>query len=187
MFLLDDQYFRMNRIFRIEATALLLASLLALIGGACNPAPTRTPGPAPAQSPAAACTPRLFPMPTGEKESRVIVKTAPPARVAPRETIVIELSGGYGLIGNYARMCGEEVIGYVFADELPDFQARRTVQVTLDDRPLAEAQCKQDCRIEVAIPRDTSPGTHRLQVHFPSYTSDTTFEIEVADEGTPEP
>lgn len=87
-------------------------------------------------------------------------------------------SGGYGYILNNAKICGENnIVGYIYDDELPSFPHHRTVHVSIDDSPLTAIECDNKCMIEATIPADTSPGKHQLILQIPRL-SDVVFDIE---------
>lgn len=80
-----------------------------------------------------------------------------------------------------ARICGDgEIVGYMYADELPGFSYRRTVKVSLDNESLVEMECDFDCHVEVTIPVSTSPGSHRLRVGPPFGFRELDFELEIS-------
>lgn len=128
--------------------------LLALLAACTAPAP----GP---PSPAPTCYPR--PEPTGEKWIDTTVVATPAPQVRPGQTISLTFSGGYVVV-HYSVVCGTEVVGYRFADELPGHTWQRHVEVRLDERVLAVAACDYTCNIVAGIPEDVPPGPHRLTV-----------------------
>jgi hypothetical protein len=147
-----------------------------------TPLPTQTGTSSPAPSPTATCY--LQPQPTGEKVIPVQIEATPPAQAWPGESISIHFSGGYIILNN-ARVCGENnIVGYVYADELPSFSYQRTVRVFMDDDLLAAVECNNTCGLELVIPTDTSLGMHQLRLQTPHSE---TFDIEIVDEGTPSP
>lgn len=130
--------------------------LLALLAACTAPAP----GP-PSTTPAPTCYPR--PEPTGEKWIDATVVATPAPQVGPGETISLTFSGGYVVV-HYSVVCGTEVVGYRFADELPGYTWQRHVEVRLDERVLATAACDYTCTIVAGIPADVAPGRYRLTI-----------------------
>jgi hypothetical protein len=65
----------------------------------------------------------------------------------------------------YAVVCGSgDVVGYVRQDDLPRSAHRRAIEVYLDEELLTSTECEDECRVEFAIPSDTSPGRHKLRI-----------------------
>lgn len=99
----------------------------------------------------------------------------------------------------YAVVCGDgDVVGYVRQDNLPRFVYSRTVSVYLDaypsvyrdEDPLTSTECGNECRLEFAIPSDTSPSIHKLEILSSPFTGlggKFEFDIEVVEKGTTTP
>jgi hypothetical protein len=90
----------------------------------------------------------------------------------------------------YAIVCGDgEVVGYVLKENLPKSAYTRTVSVFidaspavyLDDNPIATAECGNNCKVVFAVPTDTSPGRHKLEILLGSYYSWLEFELQVVE------
>jgi hypothetical protein len=165
----------------------LFLCVLGLTLVACTSSPPTTPSPpgysSPAVSPDSKCY--LLPQPTGEKIIPVTIGTPPPPQAQPGETISLSFSGGY-LIVNNARVCGDnEVVGYIYADELPGFSYRRTVRVSIDKKTLAELECDYDCRVEVTIPDSTGQGLYRLRLGPPFGFRGLDFDLEIRASKSP--
>ena len=162
----------------------IYAWVLALFLTACHlgptPLPAQTGASSPAPSPTATCY--LQPQPTGEKVIPIQIETPPPTQARPGESISIHFSGGYTILNN-ARVCGENnIVEYVYADELPTFSYQRMVYVLMDDVQLVAVECNYECGLELVIPTDTPLGMHQLRLRTP-YSE--MFEIKIVDEGTP--
>jgi hypothetical protein len=162
----------------------IYTGVIALLLAACHLGPTPLPAQtgtfSPAPSPTATCY--LQPQPTGEKVIPIQIETPPPAQAQPGESISIHFSGGYTILNN-ARVCGENnIVEYVYADELPSFSYQRTVRVLMDDDLLAAVECNNKCRIALVIPADTSLGMHQLRLQTPHSEM---FDIKIVDAGTP--
>ncbi len=162
--------------------------LFVLLLYACRP----TPGPIPSPTDTSPSTPDptptcyLQPQPTGEKYIPANIETPAPAQVQPGQPISIHFSGGYIILNN-ARVCGENnIVGYIYDDELPSFSYRRTVQVSLDDNTLTTAECDNECAIEVIIPAGTAPGIHQLILQIPRIR-DVVFDIDIISTPVPTP
>lgn len=154
---------------------------------ACTASPTTTPSPpgfsSPTLSPEPTCY--LIPQPTGEKIIPVTIGTPPPPQAQPGETITLSFSGGY-LIVNNARICGDnEIVGYIYADELPGFSYQRTVRASIDNESLAELDCDYDCCVEVTIPVTASQGSHRLRVGPPFGFRELEFDLKISASQSP--
>jgi Tol biopolymer transport system component len=132
----------------------------------------------------------LLPQPTGEKYSPALIKTSPPAQATSGEAVTVRFSGGYGIISNNARICGEETVGYIYSDELPSFSTLRTVQLVFGGQQSATAECDRECEITALIPTGTLPGTYRLELQIPTFFEAIYFDIQIVDNGpsrTPHP
>ena len=124
----------------------------------------------------------LVPQPTGEKYSPATMEISPPAQASPGQSVTVRFSGGYGIISNNARICGEKIVGYVYRDELPSFSPQRTVQILFDERRLTMAECDHECEITFVVPTDASPGLHRLELQIPTLREALLFDIPIADD-----
>jgi len=180
----------------VAGTVLFLPALLPLLGE--QPAPpggseTTAPGsgtPAlgsgtPALEgvpPALECT--LLPQPTGEQFTPVARGTLPPRVVTAGSSITFSFSGGH-LISNMARICGGEIVGYVYADQLPNYSDLRQVTILLDNTVIDRLTCGYDCQLAVTLPADLSPGTHLLEIRGPIGREELRFQLQVV--GTPMP
>jgi hypothetical protein len=153
----------------------LLILIFLMLSGACasfvaNTVKTPFPGPG--------CT--LQPQPTGEKFVRPTIESPPGAQARPGETLRIRFSGGYVALNN-ARVCGNEVVDYIYSDEFPTPQILRRVIIRLDDRELAAVDCPEAiCEFEFVIPTDVSPGEHELILVTP-WGIETKFDIEIVE------
>ena len=162
----------------------IYAWVLVLLLGACylgpTPLPAQTGTSSPAPSPTATCY--LQPQPTGEKVIPIQIEAPPPTQARPGESISIHFSGGYTILNN-ARVCGENnIVEYVYTDELPAFSYQRTVRVLMDDDLLAAVECNNECGLELVIPTDTPLGMHQLRLQTPHNEM---FDIKIVGEGTP--
>ena len=165
-------------------------SLLCLF--ACRPSSSPASSRAVETSPGPGPTPTcyLLPQPTGEKYSPALIKTSPPAQAKSGQAVTVRFLGGYGIISNNARICGEETMGYIYSDELPSYSTRRTVQLVLGGQQVATVECDRDCEITAIIPPGTLPGSYRLELQIPRLLEETYFDIQIVDNGstrTPHP
>lgn len=163
----------------VSRNALFCVFGLALV--ACTASPTTSPFPPGLSSPTVSPEPTcyLIPQPTGEKFIPVTIGTPPPPQAQPGETITFSFSGGY-LILNNAQVCGDEVVGYIYTDELPSFSYQRTIRVLIDNERLADLDCDYDCCIKVTIPVTASQGLHRLRLGSPFGLGRLEFDLEIS-------
>lgn len=134
--------------------------------------------------PAPSPTCYLEPQPTGEKYIPPKIDPSPLAQAHPGDEISLHFSGGY-IIGNNARVCGDDITGYVYSDDLPSYTySQRTITVSLEDNTLTTVECGYECTLEFVIPPDMPLGARELIVNS-IYFSEITFDIEIVEEGTP--
>jgi hypothetical protein len=124
------------------------------------------------------CT--LQPQATGEKIIRPTIESLPDAQAHSGETLLVSFSGGYVAFNN-ARVCGGDIVGYIYSDDLPTPEIIRRVIIRLDDRELAAVDCPGlKCEFEFMIPADASPGQHELVLVTP-WRIETKFDIEIVE------
>jgi hypothetical protein len=125
-----------------------------------------------------ACT--LQPQATGEKILWPTIESPPGAQARRGETLDLRFSGGYVALNN-ARVCGNEVVDYIYSDEFPTPEIIRRVSIRLDDRELARVDCPgAKCEFEFVIPVDVSLGKHELVLVTP-WLIETKFDIEIVE------